>query len=419
MPPRTPDPRSWGADPEDIRTESGRWVVFCPKPNISSHHLHLNEDKKSLCSKSDLVAARKKPRSASFTRLAKHRVLEAGAVVDSECQFQYFVTFTFPGSTSEAEACYRENLPWLMNRLNQYIRDEERRRGERFLTFYVKEIGSKGRKKLHLHYCLGSRGRSAFKFVSSLRRKWYALIEELEGKVGKNLFLSYYGKDWRNSLPKEGVDIQSVKKSVAAYLSKYLSKVKKHPGDGQGMPPIKRWWGANKGVRDYMKLSRKEWRFDVKLLRSENGLLINKFESNLISLINSFDILLEKEFNHKFGGGKTNIFYCNEKDLFLLRKEINNYIKIEEGYSITIRRGEDFLLQKEFKNNLIRIKEKILIRNSDEIAREEWYEYLDSKREKTLPQTQTPPHNPPCQLSLLRGSDRCQGRESSSGVAYP
>jgi len=403
MPRGTPCPATWGLGSEDYRPDGGRWEVFIPKPKISGDYLHSNEDKNLSSSEEDTELARKKPRSAGFTRLAKHRILEAGAVVDSEANFRYLVTFTFPGSTREAEACYRENLPWLMNRLNQVIRDEERRRGERFLTFYVKEIGTRGRKKLHLHYCIASRSKSAFKFVSSLRRKWYLLIEELESKVGRNLFLSYYGRDWRNALPKQGVDIQTINKSVGAYLSKYLSKAKKHPDEGDKMPPIKRWWGANQGVRQLMKLYRKEWRFDVKLIRNRNGSTINKFKDNLYSIIKSFDIILEKEYNHKIGSGKTNIFYCNTNDLFLLRNEINNYITIENGYLIVRKRIEDFLLARKFKENLNRIKPIISQRESQRIAEEEWHEYLDIKKRENSPSSeprQYPPPNPPCQLSL-------------------
>jgi len=403
MPKGTPCPSTWGLPPTDYRPDGGRWEVFIPKPKIRRNYLHSNEDKNLSSSEEDTELARKKPRSASFTRRAKHRILEAGAVVDAECNFRYLLTFTFPGSTREAEACYRSSLPWLMNRLNQIIRDEERRRGEKFLTFYVKEIGTRGRKKLHLHYCIASRSTSAFRFVSSLRRKWYLLIEELESKVGRNLFLSYYGRDWRNALPKQGVDIQTINKSVGAYLSKYLSKAKKHPDEGDKMPPIKRWWGANQGVRQLMKLYRKEWRFDVKLIGNRNGSTINKFKDNLYSIIRSFDIVLEKEYDHKLGSGKTNIFYCNTNDLFLLRSEINNYIAIENGYLIVKGRIEDFLLQRKFKQNLSSVRPIFSAQESQRIAEEDWGAYLDAKRRENSPSSETrqyPPPNPPCQFSL-------------------
>jgi len=45
MPKGAPCPATWGLPPEDYRPDGGRWLVFVPKPKISSDYLHSNEDK--------------------------------------------------------------------------------------------------------------------------------------------------------------------------------------------------------------------------------------------------------------------------------------------------------------------------------------------------------------------------------------
>lgn len=161
-----------------------------------------------------------------FTSNAKQKILEAGAVVDrdvgKECSFE--VTLTIPGS---GLSVYEQVANWsgyIVNRQTQVIRRYEKQ-GIKVYWFFVWEHQKRG--ALHQHWCVSVPGSAELAKVIShkIKDKWYELLEELSVKTGIDLFAKKgsFGT-WRNTPAVWQWRVNAIRKSVAAYFSKYASK---------------------------------------------------------------------------------------------------------------------------------------------------------------------------------------------------
>lgn len=161
-----------------------------------------------------------------FTRNAKQKILEAGAVVDRHCDSdsRYELTLTVPGSGIEVYDAVSRYSGYIVNRMAQVIRRLEAK-GWDILWFYVWEHQKRG--ALHQHWCISmpNQPRMAEWLCRQLRLKWFDLLEELSVKTGIDLFQKRgFSGTWRHSPEVWQSNIALVRKSVAAYFSKYLSK---------------------------------------------------------------------------------------------------------------------------------------------------------------------------------------------------
>lgn len=251
--------------------------------NISAKALFLASlaAKTSLTSPSNFKTfseGKPKPkRRATFTKRARHTLLEGGAVMDRICgKNAFFITLTIPGSTDEAENTAREQLSWIMNRFQQKIRDKEKRSGFKFLTEYAPEVGQNGFNKLHLHFTIGADPQicdidSLKKIAYRLKDEWFSLLREVSERTGVDLFArkgfersnSAIGS-WKNNPKKWQWKIEQVEKSIGGYLSKYSSKAwaysKRQDEFTLGKKgrdcPLKRWWGMNRRLRQEIQKRR-------------------------------------------------------------------------------------------------------------------------------------------------------------------
>lgn len=161
-----------------------------------------------------------------FTLNAKQKILECGAVVDKYVgnTNSYELTLTIPGS---GFSVYRAVSAWsgyIVNRLTQIIRRAEAK-GVPVHWFFVWEHQKRG--ALHMHWCIGvvDNPKAANLLALEIRAKWFALLEELSVKMSMDLFKKRgFSGTWRHSPEKWQYSISRIRKSVAAYFSKYLGK---------------------------------------------------------------------------------------------------------------------------------------------------------------------------------------------------
>lgn len=193
-----------------------------------------------------------------FTRNARHRLLEAGAVMDAECGHNtYEVTCTIPGSTREAFQVVADYSGWICNRLLQIVR--------RFTNplhwFYVWERQKRG--ALHVHFAIGSSNISDVKKAAcQLEYMWFELLLELGEKTGVDCFRKNRNFTWRNRPEKWQSHVSPINKSCAAYFSKYAGKSANAAQKSTGKYFPARWWGSSKLIKQGIELRRERYEFE-------------------------------------------------------------------------------------------------------------------------------------------------------------
>jgi hypothetical protein len=234
-----------------------------------------------------------KSRPTKFTRNARHRLLEAGAVVDAEVgKNVYVVTLTLPGGTDKALETLANYSGWICNRLLL----EVRRNTKNLYWFYVWERQKRG--ALHMHFAIGSSNISdAKKVAETLEYQWFELLLELQDKTDVDLFKRRDGGSWRNRPEEWRSEVAPVRKSVAAYFSKYASKSTNESSDTNNKYYPARWWGSSRAIKQGIKQRREKWEFKASLSCSkEIKTVLEKFLVNQPRL---------KKYDYHFELGKT------------------------------------------------------------------------------------------------------------------
>lgn len=161
-----------------------------------------------------------------FTRNAKQRILECGAVVDELCPKEntYELTLTIPGSGYEVYKVVSEWSGYIVNRMTQIMRRSKWVKHNP-MWFFVWEHQKRG--ALHMHWCIAISkcNMLARKLCMALKDKWYSLLKELSQKTLIDLFKKKgsFGT-WADTPTVWQWHCNVVTKSVAAYFSKYCSK---------------------------------------------------------------------------------------------------------------------------------------------------------------------------------------------------
>ncbi len=162
----------------------------------------------------------------AFTRNAKQKILEAGAVVDKHVgkQGSYELTLTIPGSGAVVYDVVARWSGYIVNRMLQVIRRLEKK-GYPVHWFFVWEHQKRG--ALHQHWCIAVKDEPMVVdyICRLLKDKWFQLLVELSEKSGVDLFRRKgFTGSWRDTPEVWQYSINPVRKSVAAYFSKYMSK---------------------------------------------------------------------------------------------------------------------------------------------------------------------------------------------------
>lgn len=205
----------------------------------------------------------------TFGKKARHTLLQAGAVVDKECGKNiYEVTCTIPGSTPEAFEAVANWSGWIINRLIQPLRDHSKDA----LWFYVWELQKRG--ALHLHFAIAASTLvEAKRLAQQLEYDWWELLLELSEKAKVDVFRQSETKSWRDKPKVWQSHVSPVRKSVAAYFSKYLGKavtrtqVQKVRGGVTYCPA--RWWGCSSKVKRLIMEGTQKYQITTDTLQSE------------------------------------------------------------------------------------------------------------------------------------------------------
>jgi hypothetical protein len=215
-----------------------------------------------------------------FGHVARRKMQSAGYVFDQLCQRvdqppnAVFLTLTLPGSTDEAIRTLAGWTGYISNRLFQVVRDCEK--SNDITLHWLKAWEWQKRGALHLHLVLGADSTVSHNILlgcaKAIKDKWHDIllsfyslpvprpVIKFGGRVGCMPIVDMYErknakpgqiKTWRN-YPNDWQDkIESVKKSVGRYLSKYTGKSKELLGN---IPSIlyypSRWYGFSRILHD-------------------------------------------------------------------------------------------------------------------------------------------------------------------------
>lgn len=194
-----------------------------------------------------------------FTRNARHRLLEAGSICEERRGTGLkgvFVTFTLPGSCFPAYVALAQYSGFVANRLCQCIRDYKWSES----YFWVWERQKRGALHMHL-FILLREGTELDCYREPLRLSWYSALRDVGESSGADMFRHKDGMyctashHWR-------YDYQEVRKGVANYLSKYVSKNAEcgfseglEDGDAGIFP--RRWWYMSRDLTQEINRRRK------------------------------------------------------------------------------------------------------------------------------------------------------------------
>lgn len=251
--------------------------------------------------KSEIGYGRLSERRTHFSTYGRRTVLRAGAALEQaaprdEC---YMITCTVPGSTEEALKAIAASSAYLVQRLKSWLC----KRISNNLSLHCWEWQKRG--ALHLHLVIWIPIRSVAEYVQkNLKTEWVRLLNATAAQSGIDVWARSYGGTWKDSTDVLRVECAQVKKSVAAYLAKYISKGRRENKgfEGNFFYPS-RWYGVS---RPLLKLTRE---LSTTLIYTSSKL--HEVEAMYEELVNIVDIEESKvhQWKHKVGNGKTTVSY--------------------------------------------------------------------------------------------------------------
>jgi hypothetical protein len=170
-----------------------------------------------------------------------------------------FGTATIPGYNHDTLRAIGSQWGEIVRRFFQKLRRSCEKKNRTFIYYGVSEIQEKRYKReripvphLHFGYICRDKPGSEFYFTAKqARRFWEQSIIESLSRIG----IALTGKGVINY--NASIDVQIVKKSVRAYMSKYLTKgvatIEKMVNDGHGEYLPKQWWFACMQMKQMLK----------------------------------------------------------------------------------------------------------------------------------------------------------------------
>lgn len=196
----------------------------------------------------------KRARTGRFTLDAKRKILRAGGALDEfdvKASHCLLLTGTLPGSTKEAMNEIPKYSGYIVNRLKMWIRERYK---ENQFSFYCWELQKRG--ALHIHYCVYVPDLAASqRIIEGFREFWIRLLSDISDSSGVDLFAKSYGGTHRHDTKNVQADAQRCRKSVAAYMAKYVSK---EAGRGHRSRYPSRWSGVSRPLTALIRSLTKE-----------------------------------------------------------------------------------------------------------------------------------------------------------------
>lgn len=247
------------------------------------------------------------PRFQRFSTYGRRTLLRAGGALERahphhECAF---LTVTHPGSTRESMEVLAKFSAFAVQRLKAWL--GKRIQGN--LSLYTWEWQKRG--ALHLHYVVHCPNEQVYQYVqSNLKAQWIRILDAIAKESGVDIYRKHSGFSWASNKDMVRVDCQRCEKSVAAYLSKYLSKatdnVKRMPKNAY-CPS--RWYGVSRPLLALLR----EMSVKVTLYSLRERDAWETYQ-DCLSVLQSYSLKCY-EYGHTVGDGKTAVsyFHVNEQ----------------------------------------------------------------------------------------------------------
>lgn len=177
---------------------------------------------------------------------AKRMISEYSAAIERHYGKDHciFLTGTLPGSTMESIREIAKCQKVIQRRLRQWLADVSASCVAAVIVWEFQKRGA-----LHLHCLVGHENSRVLRIIRrGFRRYWVGLLDRLSTSSGVDLFAKSGGGSHRMTPHVVRAWAQPVRKSVAAYLAKYLSK----SFTGVTLPAdisVSRLWGATAKAR--------------------------------------------------------------------------------------------------------------------------------------------------------------------------
>lgn len=243
-----------------------------------------------------------------FSNYGRRQVLRAGGALEQVAKHEevLFLTLTLPGSTTESMKALAEWSGFAVHRLKAWI--NKRVVGK--YDMYCWELQKRG--ALHLHYCVHCPEREVGEYIrTNLREEWCRILDAIAERSGIDVYKRKFGGTWADRKEKVRVDAQWCEKSIAAYLSKYVSKSANDPAfGGNKFWPPSRWYGVSRPLLAVLRELTKKVSIDWLKESDAWGMY-----EDCLSLLQSFAVKCY-DYIHKVGAGKTVVAYTetNEQD---------------------------------------------------------------------------------------------------------
>jgi hypothetical protein len=148
--------------------------------------------------------------------------MRAGAVLDAEADYPQqvlFATGTLPGSTYESKLAIAAWSGYAVNAIKAWFA----KRVPAKIDMYVWEFQKRG--ALHLHYAILVKDDAIrARLLKEWKPQWERIIDAIGKKAGVDMWRKNANYTHANNKEVLQADIQECTKSIACYLSKYVSK---------------------------------------------------------------------------------------------------------------------------------------------------------------------------------------------------
>lgn len=197
------------------------------------------------------------PRPTEFGVSARRQVKRLSAVLDglvAKPEELIFFTGTLPGSTRDSMLALSQWSGFVIHRLKAWMHDID----SRYKCLFVWEWQRRG--ALHLHMAVHcDKEEHRREIFDGLRARWFDLLGAVSDRSGVDVFRRAGGRGtWKDALHKCRARAEWVRKSIGAYLGKYMSKAVGPTGAKSRYFYPSRWWGSTQNLKELEKAARTE-----------------------------------------------------------------------------------------------------------------------------------------------------------------
>lgn len=245
------------------------------------------------------------PKPVDFSERAKKILSRAGGLFSAPTERRtVFFTGTLPGSTDRAVRAFALHSSWVIHEFFSRFAQSSKIPSASVRFEWVWEFQKRG--ALHFHLCYEFPSKElARKFRKLFRRVWKSVLRGVAARSGVDIFEKSGGKTWRNRERYWRTDCQFVRKSVSAYLAKYLSKTSGRDTDRSLVHPT-RWYGCSRFL--LKELGRKIIQYVTHSSASQKGNPFSEWDAPVLEVLKSCSSAFYS-YKDKYGSGCGYVMY--------------------------------------------------------------------------------------------------------------